>query len=1385
MPALSIQVIYQDHFGFLWFGTANGLARYDGYSFNTYQLDSSEANPAADKSITAIIEDPEHNLWLGTDRDGIFRLDRKSNAVTRFSCNGDSKSISSNKIRYLHLDTYNLLWIVYQDSLLDCLDINTGLMQKYRHNPNDPTSLSSNQIKIWNYRGRWNVVLTEDHQGDIWIGTRRAGVNRFNRKTGHFTRFQPDDSDARSLYPQEIHQIFEDSEQNIWIATAGSGIYLYLPESNSFRQLKHDSANPTSIMNDTCFQIIEDNEKNLWLGTPRGLESYNLKTRKFTHFFHEPNDIHSIGPDWTFPICEDKNGWIWSKSHNGSMGINDVLNPKSKKALHFYFDAGDPQSIHLYYFHSFCQDHSGILWFGCQYLGLNKINIFAQNFTHFRGDLKQDNGLPSNRINSLAQFKSYPNDVWVGMEQGIYVYNFRTRKFNVLPQQLHDKNGHKIVHVNAMIQDKNNVIWIAAYLSGLIRLEANKPLKCYAHNPNDPLSLSENYVQRLLLDHTGKIWISTQLGGLNYLDPKTEIFTRFIHNPNDSTSVSDNLAFSLFEDSRQTIWVGTWRGLDKFIPKSQTFKRFFKETPIYCMHEDDQKNLWIGTIYKGLIKFNLETEQAIIFTTADGLPDNTVSIIIEDDAGYLWLATNGGLCRFNPETNEFVNLYREHGLPTLYLSESALKRQNGEIWLGTWFDGIVAFDPKEIKLNPIPPKMTITDIRLFDKSVKPGANSPLKDDITVTREIRFEHWQNDLSIEMTALHYAHPERNRYQYWLENYDEKWRDNGTDRLVTYTNLDPGEYIFHTKGANSDGFWNEEPISLRIIIYPPWWATLWAYLFYGLAFVATLYGGWRFQLHRINLRNELKMQKFESQKLKEVDTMKSRFFANISHEFRTPITLILGPLEKWIAKITDAEAQKDFSLMRRNVQRLHRLINQLLDLSRIEAGKMELHPTTEDLVRLVNHYVQSFESQAKLKEVQLLFESRESHLLAQVDREKMENIIYNLISNALKFTPKNGKITVSVNSASGLNAPPNTPARIEIKVSDTGIGIPTDRLDKIFDRFYQVDDSYVREHEGSGIGLALTKELVELHSGEIFVNSAPGVGSVFTVLLPVGDVQEAAGSGEITADFAPKDADGSEPMLKCPESTPQKDNPLVLIVEDNADLRTYIGEILQSNYRLIEAADGVDGYFQAQEKVPDLIISDVMMPKMDGFQLCAKLKTDEITSHIPIILLTARATKASKLEGLETGADDYLIKPFDAEELQVRIKNLITQRRQLRTRFSQKLLVEPHEIAVTSADERFLQWALNLIEENMADPEFNAEEFSRRIGLSRSQLHRKLDALTGQSTTEFIRAIRLKRAASLIKQGFGNISEIAFEVGFNHLSYFTECFRKEFGVNPKDYV
>ncbi len=1386
LPAQEIHAISQDAFGFLWFGTVNGLCRYDGYSFKLYKLDSTNIHPAAGISITTILEDATNNLWIGTDFDGIYRLDRSSGTVTQFSCSQDSNSISSNKIRHLYLDSHELLWIVYQDSLLDCMDIHTGIIQKYRHDSNDPTSLSSNKIAMWQYHYKWNIALTEDHDGDIWISTMDTGVNRFNRGKDNFTRFQYDPSNSASLSKHMVTQIFEDSEHNLWLCTFGGGLNLYQPDSNTFQHFRHDPDNPETVMDDSCYRIIEDNEKNLWIGTPAGLECYNLQTKKFTHFIHDPDDINSIGPDMTYPFCVDKNGWIWSKSHRGSGGINDVLNPETKKAAHFYSTRNNPQAIRLGEFNCFCQDHSGMLWFGSKYNGLNKLNIYAQSFTHFRGDLKRNIGLPSNTVDYITQFESDPDNVWVGLSPGIYIYNSKTNKFSILPQQVHDKIGDKIRIVHGIVKDKNGVIWISSYGKGLIRLEENKPSKLFTHDPNNPNSLSGCKTYRMLLDSNGNLWILIKDDGLNLFDTKTEKVTHFRHNPKDSTSLTANDGTYLYEDSEGTIWAGTQRGLNKFIPESQSFERFFADMIIKCMYEDSHHNFWIGTNSKGLIKLNRESNEAVFFTTQDGLPNRTIHSIIEDDNGYLWLATFGSLCRFNPELNEFVNFYKEHGSPNLnHGAEDALKRPNGEIWLGTRYDGIIAFNPKEIKRNTIPPKITITDIRLFDESLPVGANSPLKEDLSVAKEIHFKHWQNDISIEMTALHYGHPQRNQYQHWLENYDDDWRDNATNRLVSYTNLDPGDYIFHAKGANSDGFWNEVPLSLRIIIHPPWWATVWAYLFYGLAFVAVIIGAWRFQLRRIQIRNELERKDFEARKLKELDTMKSRFFANISHEFRTPITLILGPLEKWAAKMSDQEVQRDISLMQRNIQRLHRLINQLLDLSTLEAGKMELHATTEDLVRLVNHYVQSFESQAKLNEIQLSFESNEPELFAAVDREKIENIIYNLLSNALKFTPNKGKITVSVNSISRLNSQANSKAHVEIKVSDTGIGIPEDRLHQIFNRFYQVDDSYVREHEGSGIGLSLTKELVELHSGDIRVNSAPGVGSVFTVRLPVGNVDLPATVAASVDDVSPKNASLPESALKYPEPTTEKDNPLVLIVEDNADLRTYIADVLYPNYQLIEAGNVAEGLARAIEHVPDLILSDVMMPQMDGFQLCAKLKTNEITSHIPVILLTARATRESKLEGLETGADDYLIKPFDACELEVRIKNLITQRRKLHERFSTNLLIEPRHISVTSTDERFLRRALEILEAHLADPEFDTEKFARKMGVSRSQLHRKFRALTGQSTTEFIRSIRLKRAASLIKQGYGNISEIAFEVGFNHLSYFTECFRKQFGVPPSKFI
>jgi signal transduction histidine kinase/DNA-binding response OmpR family regulator len=640
----------------------------------------------------------------------------------------------------------------------------------------------------------------------------------------------------------------------------------------------------------------------------------------------------------------------------------------------------------------------------------------------------------------------------------------------------------------------------------------------------------------------------------------------------------------------------------------------------------------------------------------------------------------------------------------------------------------------------------------------------------------------------------------------------------RFATYTRLAPGKYTFRIKASNNDGVWNENGLSVRIVITPPWWRTVWAYALYLLLFVSVIYASYRFLLNRARTRQLLRFEHLEAEKLRDLDRMKSQFFANISHEFRTPLTLILGPVEKLLAKTGDAKVRQDLSMVLRNARRLQRLISQLLDLSRLEAGKMSLHTREEDVVALVKQYVQHFESQATIKGINLRFSAAAGPIRAYIDREKIENIVYNLVSNAFKFTPGDGEINVSVaelplsraDSAEGVKFDCRH-GYVKIAVRDTGCGIRADRIGRIFDRFFKADDSTTREHEGTGIGLALTRELVELHKGKISVRSVEGRGSTFIVLLPLG--KDHLKAGEIAAEPADhlegtglgesamvervrkksitrlNGAEGEYTVSagggQKPGARSTRKSAIILIIEDNADLRAYIRDILYSENRILEAADGAQGLDAAVESIPDLIISDVVMPRMDGFELCRRLKTDERSSHIPVILLTARASGESKLTGLETGADDYIIKPFDSRELSARVKNLIEQRRKLRERFSQAVTLKPSEIAVTSADEKFLRRAIDIIENHLSDADFRVDQFGREIGLSRVQLHRKLRALTGKSATGFIRAIRLQRAVVLLEHRYGNISEIAYEVGFSKPSYFAECFRKQFGCLPSEYT
>jgi signal transduction histidine kinase/DNA-binding response OmpR family regulator len=837
------------------------------------------------------------------------------------------------------------------------------------------------------------------------------------------------------------------------------------------------------------------------------------------------------------------------------------------------------------------------------------------------------------------------------------------------------------------------------------------------------------------------------------------------------------------KDRTDRIWFPTnYKGVYEFLPEKKEFiKPVDVNLGILKIYEDKQGKFWLGTFANGLVLMDKEKGIIKSYTMKDGLPSNQVRDMIEDDEGNLWLLTPNGVSRFDPEKESFKNFGIEDGLKDKQYN-SIHKSQNGEIFLGS-SNGLVSFFPSQTKDNEIPPKVVITNISLFNRS-----DDSLKFDKAISdiNEIELSYDKNDLYFEFVALHYVKPEQNLYSVMLENFDENWTKPVTIKSATYTNLDPGKYVFRVKAANSDGIWNELGASIKIIILPPWWATTWAYILYTILILSLIYFTWKLQLKRVRNKHELEMSRFETQKLHEVDEIKSRFFTNISHEFRTPLTLILGSVKQAINKIKDEKTKDDLSIAHKNASKLLGLVNQLLDISKLESGNMKLRTHPLNFTALLKALTLSFASYAERKRITLKFNSSEDEIIVYADKDKIEKIFTNILSNAFKFTPEGGKIEVSLSKKDKyLNA----------IISDTGIGIPKEKIAKIFDRFYQVDGSHTREREGTGIGLALTKELVELHKGKIEVESEESKGTMITVSIPLGKehLQQEEISEEKESEYYEHREDIGIPDLEQEkERKPKLDVefladeslPLLLIVEDNAEVRKYIKDNLMSEFRTIEAVDGEDGWNKSIEQMPDLIISDVMMPKMDGFKLCKKLKTDERTSHIPIILLTAKAAREDKLEGYELGADEYLMKPFEPEELKARIKNLLDQRKRLQEHFKNEGIVELNHNKISSIDKKFLRKALDLVHQNISDATFNVEAFGEKIGMSRSVLHKKLVSLAGEPPVEFIRRIRLNYAQELIVKKFGNLSEIALEAGFNNPAYFSECFKKQFGITPSHY-
>ncbi len=1315
--------VIQDRDGFLWFATWGGIEKFDGYNFTTYKHEPNNPNSIDNAFVEKIYEDRDGNIWVGTFS-GLEKFDKRNGSFTHYK----------------------------------------------PHEPGPETELSNHVYSI-----------CEDKYGILWVGT-GDGLNKFDKNSGKFICIQNDNKNPGSISNNNVNTIYEDKSGSLWFGT-GNGLDKLDRKTEKFIHFWYDSNNKSEWSNYWVNTIFEDKSGILWLGTREGLIEFDQKAGTFTPYIKEErNSISSI--------CEDESGHLWFGSWVSGLYSFDK---KTKMFNHYLHDDKDPGSLSVNSITSICFERSGTLWI-TTFEGVNKLNISEKAFNHFRfGEI-------------WSIIKGSDNKIWINTQNGLKKLDSQTGQIIQSPISL---NSGRLLY-----EDDKGSLWFAKADGGLIeRDKLGQITKFYTSTGEE----FKYFVDLIYETSDGNIWISTNNKGLFFLNLNTRKINRI--------NVPAAHINCIYEDVYGFLWLGSFsRGLYSYNRKTDSIKSYIYDPKdatsisgqtILDIQEDKNGILWFGT-NGGLNKYDRSNGKFSHLTEEDGLPGNATFTILVDNNGNFWLNTRKGISKFDPKTNSIQNYDASDGLPENgFMDWSGVKSDDGRIYFANKNE-LISFNPDDIQNNNFIPPIVITNFLISDKSF------PIKN------KIELSHTENFLSFEFAALNYVSTEKNQYAYKMEGVDKDWVYSGTRRYASYPNLGPGEYVFRVKGSNNDGVWNEEGTSIAIIISPPYWKSLWAYLSYAGFFIFALYGIRRYEMNRISYKNQVKVDKAVLNEKEETEKIKSRFFANISHEFRTPLTLILGPAEKIISNTSD-DIIKDANIIKRNSRRLLQLINQLLDLSKLESGKLKLEATKGNIVSFVKGVALSFESLAESKDITLKLLPEKDFIELYFDREKMMKILTNLLSNAFKFTPEEGTVTVSITeshaefiSASSTKREipkqvqhDNIKGFVEIKIKDTGIGIPQEEIPKLFDRFYQVDSSFTKEHEGTGIGLALTKELVELHHGKISVKSkvtdsdnAPKAEgnswSEFTITLPMGKDHlkddEIIKTGKTEASILPAEQEVYTSSLSktATESIAQSINDdlmkeqleektIILVVEDNYDMREYIKESLGNGYRIEEAVNGEQGVRKAEKIIPDLIISDMMMPKMDGNELTRILKNDEKTCHIPIILLTARSGQENKIEGLETGADDYLTKPFDTKELQIRIKNLIALRKKLQEKFS-KFDIHPPVIEnkkLSSYDEKFMYKVMEVIEKHISEEDFSIEEFGNEVGMSRTQFHRKFKAITGKPASMFLRSLRLTRAKKMIEEQQGNISEIAYSVGFSSPSYFTKCFREEFGFPPSDLV
>ncbi len=1298
----SVRAIYQDHNGFLWFGTYDGLNRYDGYEFTVFRnkLDDSTSLPY--NYINVISEDKEHNLWVGTGQGiGIYNnLSAKWQAASYLPFGQTIKERLSDNINHIETDpagnvligTANhgfLIRYAQKDAAVQ-VPLKRGGREATAYNVQaiQPTTggrvwlfveevglcvyeMKTRQIRVVDASQR-SIQCLRLANGRIWLGT-KSGLFVYDTATGKASRFQT--KEGTKLASLNITSLYLDKQQKMWIGTEGDGVLIVNTATGDLASIQPGSEG-TNMTSGSVNVIFEDRETRKWIGTLKGgINIIDPEESKFQTITHGQRNPNSLVNDFVYSFYEDKDSNLWIGTDGGGFSI---WNRKKNKFINYWHDEKVPQSLSNNSVTGILQDHLNNTWIATFGGGINKFSPATGLFEH------------------------YPC--------------------------INDRTGEVDKIVMVLYEDREKHFWAGTFSNG-------------------------------------------KLYRFNRTANRFEVFDQNLAN-----------LLTMAEDRNGALWLGNTSQLIRLDKGQKRHQVFAFNKPVRAIHEDKKGNFWVGTEGGGLILFDRkEGKIKRRFSVENGLCNNSILKILEDDNGQLWLSTFNGLSKFNPSENTFKNYYQSDGLQSnQFLFRSGLRLQSGEFVFGG-IRGFNLFYPDSIRPRNYMPPLMLTNVRINGKPVADAYDYVVKTAGDKVEALRIPYDEAVLSVDFTALEYSSPDQIAYAYYLEGWDKDWNYSRNVRTANYSNLREGTYYLRLKASNAEGVWSGQERVLKITVLPPWFRTVWAYLLY-LVLVATLvYIYLRYKTRQTRLEYEVKLARIDAEKEKELHEKKLAFFTNVSHEFRTPLTLIINPLKDYLSS-AEKTGDKTLQVVYRNARRLLSLVDQLLLFQKADTERENLYVGKLDMIRLCREVFGNFEMGARARRLRYEFVFSSEEIWLYADKEKMEIILYNLLSNALKYTPEGGEILFRVQEGSD---------RVEITIEDSGPGIPASAREQLFQRFHQVQTAKAASQPGFGIGLYLVKHFVEKHKGSIVYADRQGGGASFLLSFQKGDshlgeypfVDEAPEQTllpELVQEELPGSVKGTKEL---PEIVSDKN--AILVVEDEEEIRAYIAGIFRDDYTIYEAKNGQEGLQKAKDLLPDMIISDVMMQNGSGIELCAAIKNDPQTSHIPVVLLTAVSSTDVKLKGVEGGADDYITKPFEKELLVARVASLLKARTALQQYFYNEVTLRKNDLKISLEYKAFLEKCMAIVEAHLEDDDFSVKKLTQEIGMSHSNLYKKVKAISGQSVSAFIRYIRVRKAAELMLKSGMNVNEASFQVGISDVKYFRKQFQKLFGMNPSDYI